>query len=411
MADKRLLFVHGTGVRRAGREQTVARIRSGLATAGMTGIQVDFVDWGETHGTKVSDEDLRTVLPLGGAMALSGATEAEIEGARWSELLADPLVELRMAALRQTGTPTTAVPLPGGALPPDVVLVQAIHDLGSKLADPLPGEVSVRAILEAARVLESEPLVREAARSVGSAQDADLVAATAHAIVATALRRARSEPGTGPSALFLRAERASLVGLVRSSLAPQTLGIGGWLRDKIRDVATAKASNWAIDRRDSLMRSSSPAAGDILFYQRRGEDILGMIEAKILELSEGGNPLIALGHSLGGIMLVDLLSRQREVPLPVSSLITVGSQAPMLFKFDALGSIRPGPGRSAGTPFVPWLNIFDRSDLLSFCAARAFPGATGIEDYEHASGSSFPEAHSAYFVADAVYERIKQFIN
>ncbi len=36
-------------------------------------------------------------------------------------------------------------------------------------------------------------------------------------------------------------------------------------------------------------------------------------------------------------MLVDLLSRQREVPLPVSSLITVGSQAPMLFKFDALG--------------------------------------------------------------------------
>ncbi len=287
MADKRLLFVHGTGVRRAGREQTVARIRSGLATAGMTGIQVDFVDWGETHGTKVSDGDLRTVLPLGGAMALSGATEAEIEGARWSELLADPLVELRMAALRQTGTPTTAVPLPGGALPPDVVLVQAIHDLGSKLADPLSRR-SLASGHSRGRPRAGKRAACSRGRAFGGIRPGRRPRRGDRAcIVATTLRRARSEPGTGPSALFLRAERASLVGLVRSSLAPQTLGIGGWLRDKVRDVATAKASNWAIDRRDSLMRSSSPAAGDILFYQRRGEDILGMIEAKILELSEG----------------------------------------------------------------------------------------------------------------------------
>ncbi|KMO37476.1 hypothetical protein [Methylobacterium aquaticum] len=410
MADVTLLFVHGTGVRSAGRQQTVKRIREGLAKAGLGGIELDFVDWGETHGTKVSKQDLEAVLPLGAAMALAGTTEAEIEAALWSDLLADPLVELRMAALRQAAAPEGAVPLPGGSKPADFELVQAIQALGTKLVDPLPGEVTTQAIREAARSLEREPLVQEAALSVGSAQDSDLIGATARAIVATTLRGTRSEPGTGPSALYLRSERDALVEAVRSALAPITMGIGSWLRDKVKDFATAKASDWAINRRDALMRSSSPAAGDILLYQRRGDDILAMIEAKILELSGKGKPVIVLGHSLGGIMLVDLLSRPREERLPVSKLITVGSQAPMLFKFDALGTMRPGGERSEGTPFVPWLNIYDRSDLLSFCAARAFLGAVGIEDHEHASGVSFPEAHSAYFLADEVYERIKQFL-
>ena len=411
MADKTLLFVHGTGVRRAGREQTVARIRTGLAKVGLGGLQLDFVDWGETHGTNVSKTDLEAVLPRGAAMALGGTTEAEIEAALWSDLLADPLIELRMAALWQTAAPAAVVPVPGGPKPADVTLVQAIHDLGPKLIDPLPGEVTAQAIREAVRSLEREPLVREAARSVGSAQDPDLIGATARAVVATTLRQSRSEPGTGPSALYLRFERDALVEEIRSRLAPTTLGIGGWLRDRVKDFATAKASEWAIDRRDTLMRSSSPGAGDILLYQRRGDDILAMIESKILDLSGDGKRVIVLGHSLGGIMLVDLLSRPREERLPVSKLITVGSQAPMLFKFDALGTMRPGRERPAGTPFVPWLNVYDRSDLLSFCAAQAFPGAEGIEDYEHTSGASFPEAHSAYFLADGVYERIKQFLS
>ncbi|MBY0254132.1 hypothetical protein [Methylobacterium sp. 391_Methyba4] len=410
MADKTLLFVHGTGVRSVGREQTVSRIRKGLAKAGLGDIQLDFVDWGEAHGSKVSKEDLEQVLPLGAAMALDDTTEAEIEAALWSDLLVDPLVELRMAALRRSNVPLTDVPIPGGPQPADFALIQAIHDLGPKLADPLPGEVTAEAIRDAARSLAAESLVREAARSVGSAQDPDLVAATARAIVATALRRARSEPGAGPSALYLRSEREALVDEVRTGLAPTTQGIGGWLRDKVQGFATARASDWAIKRRDGLMGSSSPFLGDILLYQRRGDEILAMIESKILELAGSGRQVIALGHSLGGIMLVDLLSRPRDERLPVSKLITVGSQAPMLFKFDALGTMRPGHALPEGTPFVPWLNIYDRSDLLSFCATRVFPDVAGIEDHEYKSGASFPEAHSAYFLGDEVYTRIKQFL-
>jgi hypothetical protein len=117
---------------------------------------------------------------------------------------------------------------------------------------------------------------------------------------------------------------------------------------------------------------------------------------------------VVLGHSLGGIMLVDLLSRPRSAgKLQVSRLITAGSQSPMLFKCDALGTMRLKTALPAGSPFTPWLNIFDRNDFLSFCGSRAFPGVTeGIEDFEVDCGVPFPEAHSAYFHLEAIKRRL-----
>ena len=156
------------------------------------------------------------------------------------------------------------------------------------------------------------------------------------------------------------------------------------------------------------MRGVTPGLGDILLYERRGDDILAAIEGRILELTADGQPIVVLGHSLGGIMLVDLLSRVRAAgPLLVAKLVTVGSQSPILFKFDALGTLRPLVAQAGGRPYVPWLNVFDRNDFLSFCASRAFPGVTaGIEDFEVISGVPFPDAHGAYFRQPAFYEKL-----
>ncbi len=132
---------------------------------------------------------------------------------------------------------------------------------------------------------------------------------------------------------------------------------------------------------------------------------------KILVLAGQKKHVVVLGHSLGGIMMVDLLSRPRGAgPLPVAKLITVGSQAPVLFKFDALGAMRLREALPTGTPFRPWLNIFDRNDFLSFCASRgAFPGVTdGIEDFEVELNVSFPEAHSAYFRQSSFFSKIAE---
>ena len=115
------------------------------------------------------------------------------------------------------------------------------------------------------------------------------------------------------------------------------------------------------------MGLGTPALGDILFYQRRGEEFLDFLSEESPGLAP---PVVAVGHSLGGIVLVDLLSRPGAPP--VDLLVTAGSQSPMLYAIDALDSIRWG--KAQPRPFTPWLNIYNRQDFLSFRAARSSRG-------------------------------------
>jgi hypothetical protein len=104
-------------------------------------------------------------------------------------------------------------------------------------------------------------------------------------------------------------------------------------------------------------------------------------------------------------MLIDLLS-QSEAPV-VDRLVTVGSQSPLFFAIDALEVLRFKDRQHH--PFTPWLNIFDRNDLLSFCAERIFGDTKRIYDQEVSSGVPFPESHSAYWRLDEVYSMIAAF--
>ena len=87
-------------------------------------------------------------------------------------------------------------------------------------------------------------------------------------------------------------------------------------------------------------------------------------------------------------------------------LVTLGSQSPFLYEIGALASLRPG--QSLPRYFPPWLNVFDRSDFLSFVAGRLFSGVT---DLEMASGQPFPESHSAYYGNEVVWNAIGSFID
>jgi hypothetical protein len=403
-----LLFIHGTGVRQEGYLQTMANLAKGMAKANLGQVRIEGVPWGHSLGTSFSSEDIDAVLPPTKTRAIYDA--GDWEAAQWADLLGDPLTELRLAALRKPvpAGPVDGVVLPGVAAGTVVDLDPRFDRLRQTLTDPLPGEVSAVDVRAAANWVQVQPVLQEAAAVSTGADESDLIHLAARAIVAHALQKSRGEPGTGPSALYVVGDRRALVDAVESALSPATRGLGGWLFGKLKDFAEARATAAGKSRRQDLMNSISPGLGDILLYQRRGEDILAAIEAKIVELSAQGGKLVVLGHSLGGIMLVDLLSRPRAAgKLPVSRLITAGSQSPMLFKCDALGTMRLKVALPAGSPFTPWLNIFDRNDFLSFCGSRAFPGVTtGVEDFEVECGVPFPEAHSAYFHLDAVYNKI-----
>jgi hypothetical protein len=158
--------------------------------------------------------------------------------------------------------------------------------------------------------------------------------------------------------------------------------------------APARVRLWATDvllgRRDGLMQEILGVA-DVLVYQRAGDTIREHVSGVLRAVTDTERPLVALGNSLGGIVLFDLL-RDPAAPRP-DLFVTVGSQAPVLETFGGLGvDVRP--------PFQPWLNIYDRRDALAFIARPVWPDEPGIEDLRVDLGLGFPEVHGPAYLSD-----------
>jgi len=192
--------------------------------------------------------------------------------------------------------------------------------------------------------------------------------------------------------------------------ATQETGLGRLLQGLASGIVALQYVNvnapkpvrvWATDRlaprRDALMMEILGLA-DVLVYQRKGQRIRQYVRDLLVRQPGDDRPLIALGNSLGGIILVDLL-REPDAPKP-DLLVTVGSQSSVLQTFGGLGDAPP-------PPFQPWLNIFDRRDFLAFVAQPVWPDAPGIQDHRVDLGLGFPEAHGpAYFAEPTVFDAI-----
>jgi hypothetical protein len=117
-----------------------------------------------------------------------------------------------------------------------------------------------------------------------------------------------------------------------------------------------------------------------------------------------------VAHSLGGIASVELFS-EPDAP-KIEGLITVGSQAPLLYEIDCLPVLRldasATPEKRLRDEFPRWLNVYDPNDFLSYVAAPVF-GAR-VEDVEVKSDQPFPASHSAYWGVKEFARRLAGFI-
>jgi len=156
---------------------------------------------------------------------------------------------------------------------------------------------------------------------------------------------------------------------------------------------------------------------DVLSYLRRPDEIIGYVSAELdaARAEAGPRPVVALGLSLGGIILVDTLAKRMAIAPgagaggtapPSDLLVTVGSQSPFLLACDALGELRrhgPRPLR----PFVPWLNVWNPDDFLSFPAGPIFGDAVrprvALRDVIGSDGATFPSVHSHYWQDETTY--------
>jgi hypothetical protein len=305
-----LVFVHGTGVRQAGYAATLGAIDQGVR-ARVPGVRVVGADWGDKFGVP---EDVGPALPpemqarsVTGGLALTDADQA---AAKWALLTDDPLFELRLI-----GGLGSAQSVSFGLLPEQIV-VDRLDQLRQAPPTAANSGLSDEELASAIGWVRDTPELVAAVQAVGTADDAELADMIASAIVARLLAEHRfDEPGTGPAIALNGAARDALVTRLGQAIAPD--GTRGWVKDRLRNEMTGfverRATAAVAGRRAGLMGASIPAIGDILYYQRRGEQVRQFVADT---LSQAEPPVVAVGHSLGGIILVDLLSG----PRPMSSM-------------------------------------------------------------------------------------------
>jgi len=191
----------------------------------------------------------------------------------------------------------------------------------------------------------------------------------------------------------------------RPSPMPIPILRGGIRKDAVMKIAT----NYFEDRREALFDVLGPQLmADVVGYHAHRESIQKVLRAELMRAAHtaGGRPVLPVALSLGGIALVDLLATWPGAP--VEACVTVGSQAPLLYTFDAIPSLPYDEADPPRLP-VPWLNVYDSRDFLSFVAEPLFrrtDGLATVVDLRVHSGRDFPRSHSAYWELPAVWDGI-----
>jgi hypothetical protein len=407
----RVLFVHGTGVRQESFDKTFTLVAQGLRRHLPDADPVPCY-WGGDYGVTVTDVP-RSVpsgpVTRGGLDGVPAAGPVEQEVALWSLLLADPLCELRVLAAVPSGGEHHGMP---GVRSAGEAVARRLADLATQHPEPAesgaPGELP--ALLDslglsgrygpALRLVASAAEFTEACRQARQIVDAREVA-TATARAVTAVLLGSSDQDT----VCTGAERDRLVDLLSGLLGGTARAPGGRATAVLGTLALRMLTQPALNHwRGSLTRGSTAALGDILRYQARG----GPLRAHLEDVMAGETgPTVVIGHSLGGIALVDVLAMAaiRQAPLSqVRLLVTVGSQAPFLHECGALTGLPPGAHLPPGFP--DWLNVYDRQDLLAFRAEPVFPDDARVTDREVNSRQPFPLSHSSYWKLEALYEHL-----
>lgn len=168
--------------------------------------------------------------------------------------------------------------------------------------------------------------------------------------------------------------------------------------------------------------------GDVFRYLKDGAGraairkiVLADLEECARAAADGAMPLVVAGHSMGGVILYDLLSDPLEMaalgarlgqPLQIDVFLTIGSQIALFEELKVFAASDDQYGAASAKPHdkVPrpacvqhWWNVFDKMDVLSFLAGPVFDGA---EDFAVDTVAGVADAHSAYFLSMLFYQRL-----
>jgi hypothetical protein len=236
--------------------------------------------------------------------------------------------------------------------------------------------------------------------------------------------------GSGAPALETasNAEYADALEAVLADPSDQAFGVGSLIGDAL-DFLGGTVSDLALRGfRRKLTRGVSLFLGDVFVYLR-GRDIpdqagtrARIFEPIIQALVQGvqaqasaNDQLIVVGHSLGGVLLYDILtdpqSRARIEaatgrPIDIHALFTVGSQPGFFADLGLYPGGRPVGGAKRPRPegVDAWMNVYDFTDVFSF---RCEPAFDGVDDLGYDTRIDLVQAHTAYFQRPSFYKRMR----
>jgi hypothetical protein len=386
-----VLFVHGTGVRKVDYDHSFEEVQKGLV--GLANIRIERCYWGD-QGAKLHLNGVSIPEYVSSHRAIDELSEDELELVLWHELYRDPLYELRLLSL-QAGAQEEFVPGQQSVGEQFNERVQGLFltpELEMKLKE---ASLEPHTFVEKRQaVTNSEPY--QAMLDSMSEETTAHRTAVARAIFAQMVTK--SNANRDDVVIVSANLKKEIVQLLVDELGGTDRAISDYLLNPLKGAALG--ATWlARKKRTPIMDYAYPFAGDILCYQgRQGQLIRDYITQRLKEIV---SPVVILAHSLGGIMCVDVLV-ENDFSAQVKQLITVGSQAPLLYEIDALCKLPFGEDLPAHFP--PWLNIYDVRDLLSFTGEKVFPGK--IRDVVVNNGEPFKESHSAYWKNPSVWDAI-----
>lgn len=214
------------------------------------------------------------------------------------------------------------------------------------------------------------------------------------------------------------------------ALAVQAMGLKDWwasLGEAVNRLGSAPSdaiTAFALTRaRESLHAKATRFLGDIFVYLNTHQGakapgaIAGVIMDALRQADHARNPtddkLIIIGHSLGGVILYDILT-YFDTNIKVDLFATIGSQIAVfeemaLYRASKSGVPANPPADRLDKPInvEKWVNVFDTNDIFSFRAEGVF---NGVKDYKYDTGYGLLEAHGGYFSRPSFYKRLAKHL-
>ncbi|TRU18245.1 MAG: alpha/beta hydrolase [Microcystis aeruginosa Ma_QC_B_20070730_S2] len=409
------IFVHGTGVRQPAYRITLKKIRKHLKKEDKS-FPVYECYWGDKFGSKLN-EGGKSIPTFDTNRSVGGyLSDEDYKIALWHLLYQNPFFELEILSLREPeNNYTPGRELPGKGLDQSIRNFTPPQELINRLAE---AGIKEEIFQQAKKKIIEDDNYRNAINQAQLSTMGDYRWAIAKALVAQSAILVSETDGV--QALCLTGDsRDQIVTEIVSAIGGSERGVVDWVKNllqeklpKLLDSAVVTTTNsilqiptgLALRKRGSLSESIAATAGDVIMYQSRGQKIRDFIREKIEGIKS--RPAILIAHSLGGIAAVDLLLEPD--PPKVDLLVTIGSQAPLLYEWNALTNMEYQTGARLPDTFPKWLNIYDERDFLSYIGSGIFPDQ--VEDIKVSNGQPFPTSHGAYWnnpkVWSAIFERI-----